>query len=385
MYHQQIKEFEALESMSPTRAIYSDADKQLLFSTALSPFSQLKNRYPDILPLERTRVHLSTINNQKGSDYINANFVLSNYISCQAPIMSTFGDFWRMVWENQSTFIIMLTKLFEGGKTKAHQYWPNTTIQFGDLFIQNLGGEQEECKFFILRRFRIQKGCESREIYHLHFIDWPDFGVPDSTKGIRRLVEHVNVVREEKEVASGYPDGPIVVHCSAGVGRAGSFIAIHYQLSFLMRGQEPPSIMETTLQMRNERSGMVQTKDQYVFIHQAVQDYRQILVEGSDEEMSTLSSSTDSASSDIDSISSESECSPQLSWRLRSSDGLNTMQSYGGFLVDSEEVEEHHLPDWALPQRKFPPRTVSPLQSELMNDWRRGSSDKVRTLAMSIA
>jgi len=259
------KQFEALEALSPKNILFSEA--------AISLFSSHKNRYHDILPFEHSRVRLQTLDSTEGSDYINANFILNKkYISCQAPIFSTFADHWRMIWETRCSLIVMLTKLFEGGRTKAHIYWPNyigTPLIMGDITITKL--EEIEDTHFVMRRFRLSKGTEVREIFHLHDTEWPDFGVPHSTKGILKLVEYVNNLQTNSS-----SQGPIVVHCSAGIGRSASFIAIHHALNQFDFSTENflPKISEIILDMRKDRVGMVQTVKQFAFIHQAISDFR---------------------------------------------------------------------------------------------------------------
>jgi len=208
------EEYATLEKVAPKSPILNEEQRKTLFKSALSPHSFSKNRYPDILAVENSRVQLEKIEGLEGSDYINANYVINDqYISCQAPIFSTFADFWRMVWETQSPVILMLTKLFENGRSKAHMYWPafnNSSMNFGDISVtrieeEDLGGSM------VVRSVLLARKGEMRTVYHLHYTAWPDFGVPSSTEGILVMVNLVNMYRE----MSSTPNGPLTVHCSA--------------------------------------------------------------------------------------------------------------------------------------------------------------------------
>jgi len=319
------QEYDRLERIAPKSRSFTEEERNNLFHSALSPFSQQKNRYPDILALEHTRVRLSKQFNQEGSDYINANFILDGkYISCQAPIFSTFSDYWRMIWENSCSIILMLTKLFENGRTKAHIYWPvydNCTLKFGDISVTKI--EEEDYGSHIVRTFALSKGSEVRTVYHLHHTSWPDFGVPVTTDGVRELVNSVNFCQQ-----NSVTKGPIVVHCSAGVGRSGTFIAIHWACS-LFDNQSSFSILDIVTQLRSERMGMVQNLQQYEFIHLAVQDYQSVSSHSCSSSMSSRSLTSSRSSSD-DSSSDEFEISPpnpRVNWRKFSNFSLTTALS----------------------------------------------------------
>jgi len=306
------QEYVQLEIMAPKSRNFNEEERQYYFRSAISPFSQMKNRYPDILPLENTRVRLRKLTDQEGSDYINANHILDKkYISCQAPVFSTFADFWRMIWEHSCPIVLMLTKLFENGRTKAHIYWPvyhNATLQFGDISVTKI--EEEDYGTLVIRTFFLKRGNESRTIYHLHHTAWPDFGVPPTTEGVRELVNFVNIYREAASIK-----GPIVVHCSAGVGRSGTFIAIHWACS-LLDVDIPFSLLNIVAQMRSERIGMVQNEKQYEFIHQCIHDYKTI---SSCSDLS-FSSSDDSSEAEL-----ENSSNSRPDWRKLSSDHVSNL------------------------------------------------------------
>jgi len=387
------QEYENLETTAPKCPHFNEDQRKELFKSALDPFSLSKNRYPDILALESTRVHLKKIDGIEGSDYINANFIINEqYISCQAPIFSTIADFWRMIWENRSPIILMLTKFFENGRTKAHQYWPannNVPITFGDIKVTKIEEEQDFHGSLVIRTILLSRGDEIRKVYHFHYTAWPDFGVPCETDGVRELVNLINDYRFRDQQYHGEndsdsdnsdnsssdlsddnsnpsslstssddsfsADGPIVVHCSAGVGRSGTFIAIHYACSLIDNFIEP-SILEIAAQMRCDRVGMIQNEKQFEFIHLAVQDYRNCHSEiaistnfstddaflhnyfqsASDpcsptsispsNSLSSTDSATSSSSSSSSNFSNLYESSPSSSdWRRISSVGVNSL------------------------------------------------------------
>eukprot|EP01103_Thecamoeba_quadrilineata_P006253 TRINITY_DN15983_c0_g1_i1.p1 TRINITY_DN15983_c0_g1~~TRINITY_DN15983_c0_g1_i1.p1 ORF type:complete len:329 (-),score=30.54 TRINITY_DN15983_c0_g1_i1:269-1222(-) len=308
------QEYSHLEKNSLRLCQFSEADRRSFFPSAYKPTSIKKNRYPDILPSEESRVRLEP-SKFDGSDYINANYVLDRqYISCQAPILPTMVDFWRMIWEQQTSLIVMLTKIFEAGRTKAHIYWPiyeNVPQKFDQITVTLL--QETVTEYFVIRQFFLCKDSDERvqEVFHIHYTDWPDQGVPKNSIGIRSLCARVNVLSKRT------PDsGPIVVHCSAGVGRSGSFIAIHHILNQI-NNKCSYDILETVLKMRKDRAGMVQTEDQYRFIHQAVND----------EYKNPLTSSQSETDDSGDETIEDSPKTFRGSWRHMSSDRVPTLVS----------------------------------------------------------
>jgi len=261
-------QYQLLESQNLKFKELSESEKREKFPAAYTNLP--KNRYSDVLPSESTRVRLKLIDNLEGSDYINANYLLgSKYISCQAPLLNTFADFWRMIWEQNSLIIVMLTKLMENGKLKAQVYWPSKimgNIVFGGISVTLLSEEISES--FTIRNIQMTKDNETRTVHHLHYTDWPDFGIPICTKGIRDLCETVNCLVK----SASNDSSPIVVHCSAGLGRSGSFIAIHYSLKKLIIESSSLNIPDLISEMRRDRIGMVQTEKQYEFIYKAISE-----------------------------------------------------------------------------------------------------------------
>jgi len=231
------------------------------------------------------------------------------------------ADFWRMVWEQNSKIIVMLTKLFESGKTKAHIYWPHERsepVTHGEISVTLLD-EYDENDSFTLRQFALSWNEEVREVYQLHYTEWPDFGIPDSTKGIRELcaqVEALNINHNKPHLNQNLKPGPIVVHCSAGIGRSGSFIAVHHCLT--LEGQQEVKISEITKQMRCDRIGMVQTEKQYEFIYRALKEHRE-------ETHYLYFQNSRSIPSPPGTLVPSSVVPTALNWRHRSSDGTSTI------------------------------------------------------------
>jgi len=240
-----------------------------------------KNRYYNVLPNEESRVKLNALVDGDG-DYINANFVgcenlRRNYILTQAPLPNTMNDLWRMVWQERAPVIVCLTKLSEGEVQKAHKYWPDDgqTMQFGKIIVYH--SLTVMYSNIVVRSFSLWlegDPLNATEVFHLHYQDWPDHGTPASTQPIRTLAYLVTTLRERAGAC-----GPVVAHCSAGVGRAGTFVAIHmtlYQLEKMALSQPamkfPINIKEMVSKLRSQREGTVQTVDQYIFIYKVIAD-----------------------------------------------------------------------------------------------------------------
>lgn len=260
-----------------------ESDESFLSATA--PWNFHKNRYKDVLPLGSngntpTRVKVQIVNGVEGSDYINANFIECSpekrFIACQAPVPHTISDFWRMVWEQESAVIVMLTSLVENDRIKAHAYWPplEKTHRFG-CFLVKL--EEESYDSGVMTRKLLVTRLEdnqSRNITQLHFCEWPDHGVPKSCQGIRRLMHLSHFYRTYHHHNHGL-SGPTIVHCSAGIGRAGTFIAIDMLLDshkFAENAAYPKTVYDTVRWLRLRRKGMIQTVDQYKFIYKALEE-----------------------------------------------------------------------------------------------------------------
>uniref|UniRef100_A0A2K6MWA8 Receptor-type tyrosine-protein phosphatase S n=2 Tax=Rhinopithecus TaxID=542827 RepID=A0A2K6MWA8_RHIBE len=243
------------------------------FISANLPCNKFKNRLVNIMPYESTRVCLQPIRGVEGSDYINASFIdgyrqQKAYIATQGPLAETTEDFWRMLWENNSTIVVMLTKLREMGREKCHQYWPAERSARYQYFVVDPMAEYNMPQY-ILREFKVTdaRDGQSRTVRQFQFTDWPEQGVPKSGEG---FIDFIGQVHKTKEQFG--QDGPISVHCSAGVGRTGVFITLSIVLE-RMRYEGVVDIFQTVKMLRTQRPAMVQTEDEYQFCYQAALEY----------------------------------------------------------------------------------------------------------------
>ncbi|XP_051737786.1 receptor-type tyrosine-protein phosphatase H-like isoform X4 [Ctenopharyngodon idella] len=240
---------------------------------AFLPENKDKNRFTNVLPYDSSRVQL-TVNDEDDSDYINANYMpgydnaSKQYIAAQGPLPSTVNDFWRMVWEKRTQVIVMVTNCTESGRIKCEQYWPldYTPCLYGNLIVTVKS--ENKASSWTLREFNVKNKStsETRTVKHFHFTAWPDHGVPSGTE---ELIQFRGLVRQHIE--SSFSAGPTVVHCSAGVGRTGTLIALDVLLQQLDR-EKAVGIASFVQQMRFCRPLMVQTESQYVFLHQCIMD-----------------------------------------------------------------------------------------------------------------
>ncbi|KAM9460771.1 receptor-type tyrosine-protein phosphatase C [Clarias gariepinus] len=240
---------------------------------AKKPENQPKNRYVDILPYDYNRVSLS---HGGTDDYINASFIegykeSNKYIAAQGPKEETVGEFWTMIWEQKSSIIVMVTRCEEGNKNKCAQYWPSLereTEIFEDLVVKIKG--EETCPDYIIRHLtlmnRKEKSAE-REVTHIQFTSWPDHGVPSDPGLLLKLRRRVNSFKN-------FFSGPIVIHCSAGVGRTGTYIGIDAMIESL-EAEGRVDIYGYVVKLRRQRCLMVQVEAQYVLIHTALIEYSQ--------------------------------------------------------------------------------------------------------------
>lgn len=247
-----------------------EVGRDQLSEASLIPANRGKNRYTNILAYDKTRVLLNAVDDEPGSDYVNANYIAGNnspreFIASQGPLPGTKEDFWRMVWEQNSHIIVALCQVVERGRIKCDHYWPydNESEWIGtDLNLQMT--RESTLPEWIEREFVLIKGEERKEIKQFHFIVWPDNGVPNP---LDPLVRFVRQVRHEM---NRFPtSGPTVIHCSAGVGRTGTFVGIdrllqdHKKKSYV-------DIFGMVYDMRMSRCLMVQTEAQYICLHDLV-------------------------------------------------------------------------------------------------------------------
>ncbi|KAB0402978.1 hypothetical protein E2I00_007350 [Balaenoptera physalus] len=243
---------------------------------ARKPFNQNKNRYVDILPYDYNRVELSDINGDAGSNYINASYIDGfkeprKYIAAQGPRDETVDDFWRMIWEQKATVIVMVTRCEEGNKNKCALYWPSMeegSRVFGDVIVEI--NEHKRCPDYIIQKLTIANRKEKatgRAVTHIQFTSWPDHGVPEDPHLLLKLRRRVNAF-------SNFFSGPVVVHCSAGVGRTGTYIGIDAMLEGL-EAESKVDVYGYVVKLRRQRCLMVQVEAQYILIHQALVEYNQ--------------------------------------------------------------------------------------------------------------
>ncbi|KAI7811745.1 putative mucin-19-like [Triplophysa rosa] len=239
-------------------------------NSALAIENKAKNRYNDVLPYDASRVKLSMCGNPF-EDYINANYIpgynsRKEFIAAQGPLPITVNEFWRMIWEKNVCTLVMLTKCKEQGRVKCEKYWPSGTSHYHNISVTITSEIPLEC--WTIRDFSVKnvKTAETRNVRQFHFTAWPDHGVPQSTE---LLNDFRHVVREHIDQYSRH--SPTIVHCSAGVGRTGTFIAID-RLIFQIERESMVDVYGIVHDMRMHRPFMVQTEAQYVYLQQCAND-----------------------------------------------------------------------------------------------------------------
>lgn len=255
-------EYERLVELSPQYP--SDA--------ARDPANSKKNRFTNIHPFDKSRVPLSVVGNDENSSYINASFVQGcngarEYIAAQGPNLTTINDFWRMIWEHDIQTVIMLTQCVEGNKKKCEKYWPDDGKEqiYGTVQVRNETSERRED--YILTEFSVKSDDSSkwRSVQHLFFTAWSDHGTPETPDTLIKFVRTCQVMFGTRRGV----EPPVLVHCSAGVGRTGTFIALDCCLQKLDT-QQDIDIFHLVLGLRECRRSMVQNEKQYVYLYQCV-------------------------------------------------------------------------------------------------------------------
>uniref|UniRef100_A0A8C6P1H5 protein-tyrosine-phosphatase n=1 Tax=Nothobranchius furzeri TaxID=105023 RepID=A0A8C6P1H5_NOTFU len=287
------EEFEVLQQQE-CKLLYPRKEGQ-------KPENKSKNRYKNILPFDTTRVIIrETDSDGPGSDYINANYIRNTrederhaeeskvFIATQGCLQNTVVDFWKMVHQENAHVIVMTTKEMERGRNKCVRYWPDlhTSKEFGKVMVRNV--EEHPAQDYILRKLevtRLDRKEPLRFIWHYQYLSWPDHGVPVEPGGVLWFLEEVNRTQSTMK-----DTGPIVVHCSAGIGRTGTIIVIDILIDIIRRqGLDCDIDVPKTIQMvRQQRSGMVQTEAQYKFIYMAVQQFIDTAQKRLEEEQTNL-------------------------------------------------------------------------------------------------
>ncbi|CAF0852665.1 unnamed protein product [Rotaria sordida] len=239
-----------------------------------------KNRYGTIIANDHSRVKLSELPGDPLSSYINANYVTGYpneyhaFIATQGPLANTIIDFYRMIWQEHVPVIIMITRLFEKNKAKCERYIPDSQpTQYGPFHVQIKSISYQTD--YEIRRLIIEFENEQREIEHYWYTAWPDQSCPDNAQPLIELVKNVEKSRLELSNLNKH-FGPIVVHCSAGIGRTGCFIALSNGVKQL-DNEHIIDIVRILCDLRRDRGGMIQTNDQYQFVYQALSEYARTL------------------------------------------------------------------------------------------------------------
>ena len=274
--------------------------QRLMSVESEDPMNSTKNRYSNIKAYDTTRVKLEAIDNDPHSDYINANFIQTSaddtkYIATQGPQPQTFESFWRMVWEANSTVIVMLTKEIENSRTKCDRYWPDPTqpqLAYGDIIVSI--ERTANAEFHVVRHLTLQRNGETRSVTQFCYTGWPEQGVPKDPMGLLEFQREVKAVKRTAE-------NPVLVHCSAGVGRTGVFIAADTLDREEQRKSGQASVFDAVKSMRLCRTQMVQSLSQYIYLYKL---HAGILERGESEEAkqhggSETTTSTRSASNNV--------------------------------------------------------------------------------------
>ncbi|XP_060728397.1 solute carrier organic anion transporter family member 5A1b isoform X2 [Tachysurus vachellii] len=230
-----------------------------------------KNRTSNIIPYDHSRICLKIENSQGNSEYINASPIMDHdprnpaYIATQGPLPSTVSDFWQMVWESGCVVIVMLTPLTESGVKQCYHYWPDEGSNLYHIYEVNLVSEHVWCEDFLVRSFYLKnmQTNESRTVTQFHYHTWLNQHTPETSQALLDFRRKVNKCYRGRSC-------PIIVHCSDGAGRTGTYTLIDMVLNKMAKGAKEIDIAATLEHLRDQRPGMVQTKEQFEFALTAV-------------------------------------------------------------------------------------------------------------------
>ncbi|KAL1516989.1 hypothetical protein ABEB36_000812 [Hypothenemus hampei] len=304
-------------------------------SEALKPQNKNLNRYRDVHPYDHSRIIL-----QRGStDYINANLCIvekanRKYILTQGPLPNTVSHFWLMVWEQQSKAVLMLNKLIEKKMEKCYQYWPSkigAVSTYNDVGLSVEYVEQQDHSYYLTRHLRLKdlETEQARDIIQFHYITWPDFGVPCSPA---KFLDFLKKVRKAGVLEADV--GPPIIHCSAGIGRSGTFCLVDSCLILIEKyGLNSVNVEDILLELRKYRTGLIQTYEQLRFSYQAIIEGAKQLLNPSnsdeDEDSESLPNRTRDSSDLIEEAASSDEDNEPPPLPPPRSDSLKNAQQNG--------------------------------------------------------
>eukprot|EP00051_Salpingoeca_urceolata_P027515 m.481800 g.481800 ORF g.481800 m.481800 type:complete len:762 (+) comp22331_c0_seq1:307-2592(+) len=329
-----------------------------------NPAHRNLNRYANIVAYDHSRVKLTPNKANNNSDYINASWINgydqdSMYIAAQGPVPDAFPAFWQMVWETHADMIVMVTNEVENGRLKCHRYWPDkdrNVVKYGNFTVQF--NYQEVQSTYVTRHFSIQDSVsnETRDVVQYAYTAWPDHGVPATTT---ELLEF----RHELKKRSKSSTGPMLIHCSAGVGRTGTFIGVDRFLDAVMQQEADLNILPIVEDMRHSRNFMVQSQIQFVYLHLCCLDGLERLSQKVEQQMELAGMSTDDRqAAELEVIATAIETTDQV------------FQAQVRAKIDARHEEGGHADDLPAARRVSHQLRTESLMSSATADWKQKTS-----------